>query len=715
MKKIGKWIGKWIEEVQKAEIPTSAFDSEVKQVYVNLLRATQIVAEDPEISELTKRAVTTFGKSLLLPLKEYIEITPDFTEFDENRKLITADEKILEMHYRAAKSGRDTEMLSETSLKGLGNISITTTTAMQGKFKLSLKVEPKELSGTASLRTTIKQGLVDAGLDEEEIEDILSWKQDVVKEIETNNWIAGIPFGSGKTTLTLAQNFMEEIARHGQKVFENFEIESVKNGAEARIVDPTGKTFSLTYKEDGFHLVESEGTQITDIEQFKQEIQEKLDVFNRLLNFMYQEASIEIPETFVEIELPGRKILAKLIETDGIVELFKGFPYRLNDLAFQGEQRKYLRVLAREVAKYLKGEIKQKPSFVLIYGESGVGKSIIAKATMEELKGQEIPCYIIRPYSGEDSYLQGLREFFFWAKLNNVFVYIEDFEKILGEDYMDYTRKHEIETLFNYGVEELAASGSYVLATTEEPERIFSQSLLQGHRFGERIPLEKVKEPEEIEAMILMNLRMIDAGLNQAPQSSVSVEEIKRKYKMDYREVSKYIASKGGLVAAQIKRILLKSLKGNTVNTDILKAEVDAYIVQEKELQKRREPARTRELEKMLFSLQEKVEQLSQGKVLENKGAIEKTEQRVESIPEKTAEIKKIAELQKRLQQRLEMLEDKTRQIEDRQVTTKEEITEIREKAREPSITALQARYIALKEIQRMAERVLEFIDGKKD
>jgi ABC-type dipeptide/oligopeptide/nickel transport system ATPase component len=695
MTDIEKILEELAEKIEIVKIPNEVLKKRVRKIYKDLLLAGKSVVSDQKSSELAKKSAFAFSRTLLLSLKQYIDVSPNF---DEAKGLITVNEETLEMYYRGLQQqAGKLEMLSDFLLTGIGKTSILMKTS-ENNFKLSLMFESEEVDGTADLESTLRIALEESEIDSEEIEAFFEWKKQEIEELKTSKWIGNIPH-SGKVSQILVENFMQELCRHGQKVFgENFRFESV-NSTETRIVNKAGETFVLTYQDDGFHLNEIGEAKMTSFEQFNGDVQQRLEMFSKFISFVYQQSFIEIPETSIALEMPGKRRLEEL-EQQEIIERFKGFPYNLDDLALVGDQREYLGNLAEQLKGFFAGE-GHKPSLALICGQSGTGKSTIAKALMNTVKN--IPCYILKDYRGNNwnSYLQKLKEFFFYLKIGKELVFVEDLEKFLGRDPV---KKEELEHLLNSETEKIATLPySYLIAVTEHPENIISKSLTAGgHRF-ELTELEKISDPEDVKEMIVKILRMIDAGLNQRPQSST--EEVEAKYQIDYEEIANYTVEKEGLVPGQIRRILLKCLKDTTVDTEEFKSEVDSFIEQKARIDNQRSTARIEELEDMVLALQTEMQKLAQEKIVMKESVsreeIEILQEKATNLQEsltmlqvlqKTSENKRtelIAELEKRLEASENNTEENT-----------EKIAEIKEKVAENS------------EVREVIKRIKEAIIG---
>ena len=133
------------------------------------------------------------------------------------------------------------------------------------------------------------------------------------------------------------------------------------------------------------------------------------------------------------------------------------------------------------------------PQGILLYGDPGLGKTLIAKCFIEE---SGLKSYVVRRNKGNDDFISNITETFQKAKENAApcIVFLDDMDKFANED-SDH-RDAEEYVAVQSGIDEVKNCDVFVLATANEMRKL-PESLVRSGRFDRKI---EVKRPTDKDA-----------------------------------------------------------------------------------------------------------------------------------------------------------------------------------------------------------------------
>ena len=132
------------------------------------------------------------------------------------------------------------------------------------------------------------------------------------------------------------------------------------------------------------------------------------------------------------------------------------------------------------------------PQGILLYGEPGLGKTLMAKSFIEE---SGLKAYIVRRNKGDDDFIGEITDTFHRAKENTpCVIFLDDMDKFANED-SDH-RDAEEYVAVQSGIDEVKNCDVFVLATANEMRKL-PGSLVRSGRFDRKI---EVKCPTDKDA-----------------------------------------------------------------------------------------------------------------------------------------------------------------------------------------------------------------------
>ena len=136
------------------------------------------------------------------------------------------------------------------------------------------------------------------------------------------------------------------------------------------------------------------------------------------------------------------------------------------------------------------------PQGALLYGEPGLGKTLVAKSFIEEAG---LPTYTIRRNKGDDDFIGGITETFQKAKENSPsIVFLDDMDKFANED--DDHRDAEEYVAVQSGIDEVKGAEVFVLATANDVHKL-PKSLTRSGRFDRKICFHSPSDKDAQEIM----------------------------------------------------------------------------------------------------------------------------------------------------------------------------------------------------------------------
>ncbi len=136
------------------------------------------------------------------------------------------------------------------------------------------------------------------------------------------------------------------------------------------------------------------------------------------------------------------------------------------------------------------------PQGILLYGNPGLGKTLMAKCFIEE---SGLKSYTVRRSKGNDDFIGEITETFAKAKENApAIVFLDDIDKFANED--DFHRDAEEYVAVQAGIDEVKNCNVFVLATANYVRKL-PDSLVRSGRFDRKI---SVRRPNETDAAAIV-------------------------------------------------------------------------------------------------------------------------------------------------------------------------------------------------------------------
>lgn len=157
------------------------------------------------------------------------------------------------------------------------------------------------------------------------------------------------------------------------------------------------------------------------------------------------------------------------------------------------------------------------PQGILLYGDPGLGKTLIAKCFIEE---SGLESYVVRRNKGNDDFISNITETFQKAKENAApcIVFLDDMDKFANED-SDH-RDAEEYVAVQSGIDEVKNCDVFVLATANEMRKL-PESLVRSGRFDRKI---EVKCPTDKDANKIIEHYLSDKKVSEA----VNMEDLSK-------------------------------------------------------------------------------------------------------------------------------------------------------------------------------------------
>ena len=136
------------------------------------------------------------------------------------------------------------------------------------------------------------------------------------------------------------------------------------------------------------------------------------------------------------------------------------------------------------------------PSGILLFGDPGLGKSLMAKCLIEE---SGLQAFTVRRNKGNNDFIADITETFAKAKENApAIVFLDDMDKFANED--DKHQDAEEYVAVQSGIDEVENDDVFVLATANDIEKL-PESLLRSGRFDRKI---EVQSPTDRDADLII-------------------------------------------------------------------------------------------------------------------------------------------------------------------------------------------------------------------
>lgn len=156
------------------------------------------------------------------------------------------------------------------------------------------------------------------------------------------------------------------------------------------------------------------------------------------------------------------------------------------------------------------------PQGILLYGDPGLGKTLMAKSFIEE---SGLKAYIVRRNKGNDDFIGDITDTFRKAKENTpCVIFLDDMDKFANED-SDHRDAGEYVAVQS-GIDEVKNCDVFVLATANEMRKL-PESLVRSGRFDRKI---EVKRPTDKDANEIIEHYLSDKKVSE----NVNMEDLSK-------------------------------------------------------------------------------------------------------------------------------------------------------------------------------------------
>lgn len=158
------------------------------------------------------------------------------------------------------------------------------------------------------------------------------------------------------------------------------------------------------------------------------------------------------------------------------------------------------------------------PQGILLYGDPGLGKTLIAKCFLEECN---LTTYTLRRNKGNDDFVGEITDTFGKAKANApAVIFLDDIDKFANEDY-DH-RDAEEYVAIQSGIDEVKGEKVFILATANDTRKL-PNSLTRAGRFDRKI---RFQTPNKQDAIEIIKYYLS----NKAVSDDVDMEDLSRMF-----------------------------------------------------------------------------------------------------------------------------------------------------------------------------------------
>lgn len=219
------------------------------------------------------------------------------------------------------------------------------------------------------------------------------------------------------------------------------------------------------------------------------------------------------------------------------------------------------------------------PKGVLLYGDPGLGKTLMAKSFIEEAG---LPAYTLRRNKGGDGFVQTILDTFQKAKDNApAIVFLDDMDKFANEDekHKDAEEYIAVQT----GIDDVREADVFVIATANE-ERKLPKSLTRSGRFDRKVEVfspttrdaQKIIEHYLSGKKVSENVNMEDLSMMMTYSSCAELETILNEATIHAAYARRDCVAMGDLVHA-VLRMQYESPDNFTRTADEKLAEISLH------------------------------------------------------------------------------------------------------------------------------------------
>lgn len=329
-----------------------------------------------------------------------------------------------------------------------------------------------------------------------------------------------------------------------------------------------------------------------DYDQFRADLKDELKFAGGIIDWIYQRSGIS---TDYKIPLKTPDIgLLDWMEENSLVEQMRNSPNTFDDLGGQENLKTEVAQDARNfVAVYhgIGGSLK--PQNTIFYGPTGIGKSAFENAIAAHLQIGRVPAYVLKGdlfaqalQADVKKSVDELKRVFFYTLMHGGALMIRDLDALLGTRYDP--RYTIVEGVLLSELQRIKEEPStWLIADTQFIGRI-PEALLNAHRIGKHreVPLET--DRIGIEQIIKALVRKIDKERFRKTKP-LEHAEVETEYPIDYESLAVKIQNRGGMIPAQIERLLREEMEFRNqepipLQTTSLIGRVDGYFEEEAKL-----------------------------------------------------------------------------------------------------------------------------------
>lgn len=302
----------------------------------------------------------------------------------------------------------------------------------------------------------------------------------------------------------------------------------------------------------------------SDYNQFQADLKDELKFAGGIIDWIYQRSGVST-DYKIPLQTPDSGLL-DWIEENSLLERLRSSPNTLTDLGGQERLKAEVAQDARNFISvyYGRGE-SLKPQNTIFYGPTGIGKSAFENAIAAHLLTARVPVYALKGdlfaqalQADVKKSVDELKRVFFYTLMHGGALMIRDFDALLGT--RNDPRYTVVEGVLLSELQRIKEEPStWLIADTQFIGRI-PEALINAHRIGKRreVPLET--DQSGIEQIIKALVRKIDKERFQKAKP-LEYSEVETKYPIDYSLIALKIQNRGGMIPAQIERLVREEIQ----------------------------------------------------------------------------------------------------------------------------------------------------------
>lgn len=327
----------------------------------------------------------------------------------------------------------------------------------------------------------------------------------------------------------------------------------------------------------------------SDYDQFRADLKDELGFAGGIVDWIYQRSGVSTNYK-IPLQTPDSGLL-DWMEGNSLLERLRTSPNTLADLGGQERLKAEVAQDARNfISVYYGRGNSLKPQNTIFYGPTGIGKSAFENAIAAHLQTARVPVYILKGdlfaqalQTDVKQSVDELKRVFFYTLMHGGALIIRDLDALLGT--RNDPRYTIVEGVLLSELQRIKEEpSSWLIADTQFIGRI-PEALINAHRIGKHreVPLET--DQNGIEQIIKALVRKIDKERFKKLEP-LDYAGVAAAYPIDYEALAVKIQNRGGMIPAQIERLLreemqLRQGKPVPLETTSLIDGVDSYFEEE--------------------------------------------------------------------------------------------------------------------------------------